>query len=94
MQLNFLENLFPSEWEQIETIDQAGSATAPSAFSIPSDMIDLVLRMGNEEERTRQQVMMAFMQDKSMDEIADLLKELYGGGNGIELDAGRVEQVY
>ena len=42
-----LEGMFPSEMEQISLIDREAESEKPSAFSIPNEEIDRILRQGS-----------------------------------------------
>ena len=76
-------NLFLSEAEQIRIIDEAESVKTSSAFSFAQADIDHVLRLGGNTYRQRERIVAAFEEQKSTVEIADTLKNLYHGGNGI-----------
>ncbi len=54
-----------------------------SAFSFAQSDIDHVLRLGGNTDRQRERIVAAFEKQKSTAEIADILKNLYHGGNGI-----------
>ena len=54
-----------------------------SAFSFAQADIDHVLRLGGNTYRQRERIVAAFEEQKSTTEIADTLKTLYHGGNGI-----------
>ena len=54
-----------------------------SAFSFAQYDIDHVLRLGGNTDRQRERVVAAFEKQKTTAEIADILKNLYHGGNGI-----------
>ena len=54
-----------------------------SAFSFAQADIDHVLRLGGNTDRQRERIVAAFEKQKSTAEIADTLKNLYHGGNGI-----------
>ena len=76
-------NLFLSEAEQIQRIEEAESVKAPSAFSFAQADIDHVLRLGGNTDRQRECVVAAFEKQKSTAETAAYLQALYHGGNGI-----------
>ena len=76
-------NLFLSEAEQIQKIDEAENVKTSSAFSFAQADIDHVLRLGGNTYRQRERIVAAFEEQKSTTEIADTLKTLYHGGNGI-----------
>ncbi|WP_242956978.1 helicase-related protein [Flavonifractor sp. An82] len=54
-----------------------------SAFSFAQADIDHVLRLGGNTYRQRERIIAAFEEQESTVEIADTLKTLYHGGNGI-----------
>lgn len=77
-------NLFLSEAEQIQSIDEAENvAHTSSAFSFAQNVIDHVLRLGGNTDRQRERVVAAFEKQKTTAEIAEILKTLYHGGNGL-----------
>ena len=77
-------NLFLSEAEQIQSIDEAENvAHTSSAFSFAQNDIDHVLRLGGNTGRQRERVVAAFEKQKTTAEIAEILKTLYHGGNGL-----------
>lgn len=79
-------NLFLSEAEQIQSIDEAENvAHTSSAFSFAQNDIDHVLRLGGNTDRQRERVVAAFEKQKTTAEIAEILKTLYHGGNGLRL---------
>ena len=76
-------SFFLSENEQIRIIDEAENVKTSSAFSFAQADIDHVLRLGGNTDRQRERVVAAFEKQKTTDEIAEILKTLYHGGNGI-----------
>ena len=76
-------NLFLSEAEQIQRIDEAENVQTSSAFSFAQTDIDHVLRLGGNTDRQRERIVAAFEKQKSTAEIAAYLQNLYTGGNGI-----------
>ena len=76
-------SFFLSEAEQIRIIDEAENVKTSSAFSFAQADIDHVLRLGGNTYRQRERIVAAFEEQKSTTEIADTLKTLYHGGNGI-----------
>ena len=54
-----------------------------SAFSFAQNDIDHVLRLGGNTDRQRERVVAAFEKQKTTAEIAEILKTLYHGGNGL-----------
>ena len=76
-------NLFLSEAEQIQRIDEAENVQTSSAFSFTQTDIDHVLRMGGNTYRQRECIVAAFEEQKPISEIVAYLQTLYIGGNGI-----------
>ena len=76
-------SFFLSENEQIRIIDEAENVKTSSAFSFAQADIDHVLRLGGNTDRQRERIVAAFEKQKTTAEIADILKNLYHGGNGI-----------
>ena len=87
-------NLFLSEAEQIQNIDEAESVKTPSAFSFAQADIDHVLRLGGNTDRQRERIVAAFEKQKPIAEIADYLKTLYHGGNGLMTETGSIAAWY
>ncbi|RKI67801.1 helicase SNF2 [bacterium 1xD42-67] len=87
-------DLFPSEAEQIRTIDEAENVKTSSAFSFAQTDIDHVLRLGGNTDRLRERVAAEFEKQKSVPEIAAALQSLYHGGNGFTTDAGSITVWY
>ena len=86
-------NLFLSENEQISFIDQAESFK-PSAFSFAQEEIDHFLLLGSNTDEARKIVALEYMKQKSVEEIAQTLKEVYHGGFGIKEDSGNISAWY
>lgn len=89
LQLSFLDTAFaiPTQAEQIHSIEEAERAIlAPFAFSVPQEVIDQFLRLGSNTEEHRMAVAMAFMKQKSTEQAADDLREIYHGGNGLTVN--------
>ena len=90
-------SLFPTEEEQISYIDTAESANnVPSAFSmfISQDDIDHILRTGGNADDARMKIAAEFSKQKSIEDRAVFLKNLYYGGNGLITDNGRFSAWY
>ena len=86
-QLSLFDELFPSEAEQIEYIDRAESKPSlPFAFSFSQEEIDTVLRYGGNEQDSRMRIAAEFMKDKSVEEHAVFLQNLFHDGNGFKID--------
>ena len=88
-------NLFLSEAEQIQNIDEAENvAHTSSAFSFAQTDIDHVLRLGGNTDRQRERIVAAFEKQKSAAEIGAYLQTLYHGGNGITTEHGNLTAWY
>ena len=88
-------SLFPSENEQISFIDQAESvAYTPFAFSFVQADIDHVLRLGGNNDNSRQRVAAEYMKQKPLEEIAAFLSRGYMGGGGFKTDTGELSAWY
>ena len=88
-------NLFLSEAEQIQNIDEAENvAHTSSAFSFAQTDIDHVLRLGGNTDRQRERIIAAFEKQKSTAEIGAYLQTLYHGGNGITTEHGNLTAWY
>ena len=71
-------------FEQLDTFPQAEYVEpTSSAFFIDQNSIDHILRLGGNTHRHRERIVATFEKQKSTAEIADILKNLYHGGNGI-----------
>ena len=88
-------NLFLSEAEQIQNIDEAENvAYTSSAFSFAQTDIDHVLRLGGNTDHQRERIVAAFEKQKSIAEIGAYLQTLYHGGNGITTEHGNLTVWY
>ena len=87
-------SFFPTEAEQITAIEEAESAQAPFAFSVSQAQLDLVLRLGGNEDDTRMVIAAAFQKQKSMEDIAALLQNTFHGGNGFKTPEGELSAWY
>ena len=78
-------SLFPTERQQIQSIEEAESAAdAPFASSVSQADIDQILRFGSNTEDSRKRVALEFMKQKSPEKIVAFLKTEYHGGYGIK----------
>ena len=68
----------PSQREQLEAIQEAESADAPSAFSIPQAEVDRALR----EYSGRLKIFELYQQDLPARSIAAAIRKEYGTGGG------------
>ena len=74
---------------QLNLFDEAEDAQAPSAFSCPQEVIDAVLRVGENTSYLRERVVAEFEKQRSLDEIAAFLPTVYHGGAGVIVDGKR-----
>ena len=65
---------------------EAEDAQAPSAFSCLQEVIDAVLRVGENTSYLRERVAAEFEKQRSLDEIAAFLPTVYRGGVGVSVD--------
>ena len=87
-QISLLDGLFPSEDEQIESIERA-ETFAVSAFSFTEAVFETILRSSiTSDERMR--IVAEFEKSKSEDEIAGTMREIYRCGRGFNTDSGKV----
>ena len=88
-------SFFPTEAEQITAIEEAESvAQTPFAFSVSQAQLDLVLRLGGNEDDTRMVIAAAFQKQKSTEDIAALLQSTFHGGNGFKTPEGELSAWY
>jgi len=71
---------------QLNLFDEAEDADAPSAFSCPQEVIDAVLRVGENTSYLHERVVAEFEKQRSLDEIAAFLPSVYHGGAGVMVD--------
>ena len=74
---------------QLNLFDEAEDADAPSAFSCPQEVIDAVLRVGENTSYLRDRVVAEFEKQRSLDEIGVFLPTVYHGGVGVVVDGER-----
>ncbi len=87
-------SFFPTEAEQIASIEEAESAQMPFAFSVSQAQLDLVLRLGGNEDDTRMVIAAAFQKQKPVEDIAALLQNTFHGGNGFKTPEGELSVWY
>ena len=87
-------SFFPTEAEQIASIEEAESAQTPFAFSVSQEQLDHVLRLGGNEDDTRMVIAAAFQKQKPMGEVAALLRQTFHGGDGFKLDGTELSAWY
>ena len=74
---------------QLNLFDEAEDAQAPSAFVCPQEVIDAVLRVGENTSYLRERVVAELEKQRSLDEIAAFLPTVYHGGAGVTVDGER-----
>ena len=74
---------------QLNIFDEAEDADAPSAFSCPQEVIDAVLRAGENTSYLHERVVAEFEKQCPLDEIAAFLPTVYHGGVGVSVDGER-----
>ena len=74
---------------QLNMFDEAEDADAPSAFSCPQEVIDAVLRVGENTSYLRERVIAEFEKQRSLDKIAAFLPTVYHGGVGVSVNGER-----
>lgn len=82
-------NLFLTEEQQIRFIDEAESQK-PSAFSFSQEEIDHFLQLGSNTDDARKIVVLDYIKQKPVEEIAQTLKQVYHGGFGLKEDSGNI----
>ena len=87
-------SFFPTEAEQIVSIEEAESAQTPFAFSVSQAQLDHVLRLGGNSDDTRMVIASAFQKQKSTEDIAALLQSTFHGGNGFKTPEGELSVWY
>ena len=74
---------------QLNLFDEAEDADAPSVFSYPQEVIDAILRVGENTSYLRERVVAEFEKQCPLDEIAAFLPTVYHGGAGVVVDGER-----
>ena len=74
---------------QLNIFDEAEDADAPSAFICPQEVVDAVLRAGENTSYLRERVVAEFEKQRTTDEIAAFLPMVYRGGVGVSVDGER-----
>ena len=87
-------SFFPTEAEQIVSIEEAESAQTPFAFSVSQEQLDHVLRLGGNADDTRMVIAAAFQKQKSTEDVAALLQNTFHGGNGFKTPEGELSAWY
>ena len=88
-------SIFPSEAEQIQTVEEAESVPAtPFAFSCPQEVIDQFLRYGSNSDNSRMHLVTEVSKSKSVSELAPYLSREFHGGYGLEADGIKYSACY
>ena len=74
---------------QLNLFDEAEDVDAPSAFVCPQDVIDALLREGENTSYLRERVVAEFEKQRTLDEIAAFLPTVYHGGVGVSVNGER-----
>jgi len=86
------EPALPSEQQQITLIEQTESKKT-SAFSMPQEAIDAILRQGSGVQDGKYRIYLQFQKNASAKENADFLKNEYGiGGHGPALTGTDIDE--
>ena len=93
LRLNRQMSLFPTEAEQIQSLEEADEREVSASF-LMEKATDVVLRFGGNNEEIRMELAFDAMIDKPIDEIAAHMRTLYHGGSGFELEGRRFSAWY
>ena len=93
-QLSLFDISIPSQDEQIAFIDSADSVKSQSAFSIPQEYIDSMLRTAGNADNGRMRIVTEYSKSKTDEQLAEFLKSTYNGGSGVITDNGRYSAWY
>ena len=93
LRLNRQMSLFPTEAEQIQSLEEADEREVSASF-LMEKATDVVLRLGGNNEEIRMELAFDAMIDKPIDEIAAHMRTLYHGGSGFELEGRRFSAWY
>ena len=87
-------SLFPSFEEQmgnIVAVEASMKYTMPTAFSLPQEQLEAILRSGGGRDNSRKRIYAKYQQGKSPEEMAEFLKNEYKTtGKGFEFDGNPV----
>ncbi|MGN0184996.1 MAG: hypothetical protein ACI4AL_07735, partial [Aristaeellaceae bacterium] len=89
--------IIPSESEQIALIDTMEAESVPAtpfAFSVPQEDMDDILRTGGNTTNHRLILAAEFSKGKPVEEMAQVLRQVYHGGNGMATEHGRISAWY
>ena len=89
--------IIPGESEQIALIDTMEAESVPAmpfAFSVPQADMDDILRTGGNTTNHRMILAAEFSKEKTVEEMAQVLRQVYHGGNGMATEHGRISAWY
>lgn len=77
----------PSTEEQIRGIEERQAAVYAGVDSVPSEVVDIILRTGSNHDGSVQRLIYNFMSDQTDEEYADFVRTEYDtGGKGFEIN--------
>lgn len=77
----------PSAEEQIRGIEERQAAVYAGVDSVPSEVVDIILRTGSNHDGSVQRLIYNFMSDQTDEEYADFVRTEYDtGGKGFEIN--------
>ena len=78
---------FPTANQQKRKIEEATAALYAGEISIPSDVVDEILRTGSNNNRSQLRIIYNYMIDQTPEEYTDFIRKEYGkGGKGFTID--------
>ena len=84
-------SFFASEAEQIQYITEAESAEiAPSAFTLPQEYIDQMLRVGSNTDNARTRIAIEYSKQLPKETLLSFIKKTYHGGYGLKFGDTKV----
>lgn len=89
--------IIPGESEQIALIDTMEAESVPAtpfAFSVPQEVMDDILRTGGNTTNHRMILAAEFSKGKPVEEMTQILRQVYHGGNGMATEHGRISAWY
>lgn len=89
--------IIPGESEQIALIEHMEAESVPAtpfAFSVPQEVMDDILRTGGNTTNHRMILAAEFSKGKPVEEMTQILRQVYHGGNGMATEHGRISAWY
>ena len=89
--------IIPGESEQIALIEHMEAESVPAtpfAFSVPQEVMDDILRTGGNTTNHRLILAAEFSKGKPVEEMTQILRQVYHGGNGMVTEHGRISAWY